>query len=122
MHLHIWRSDCIRRLLSRWLKQAESNRRRSGIRIENSTYSERYKILITDTTPQYFHIPTKERKLLACWRFGNKEKRFIRKECGRCSSTDLSLEHGLLCNNLDISASNLLKEDGSGVGYLRLIS
>ncbi len=77
------------------------------------------KILITTSISPYFQMSYYNRRVIARWRCGNEEQRWLRKECRKCSSDDVSLEHAMLCYNIDERICVLLSEDGGGLRELR---
>jgi len=99
-------------------RDSEEDSKETIERIRSSTYFPLYEIIRTNDVPEYFKIRAQLRTTLARYRCGNESQSWINKECLRCSAPTPSLDHVLLCNNIEKTLLDLLSPDGEGVKEL----
>ena len=100
-------------------KDKEQQKKERRDKIEESRYWPLYKYIRCVHLPQYLTRPLKEREVLARWRYGNEIQTWLKGECAKCSSEDLSINHRLVCHGYsEVNTVEILYEDGRGLQIL----
>ena len=89
-------------------------------KIEKSTYWPLYKYIMCEREPQYLGRTAREREVIAAWRCGNETQTWLKGECTRCSSRDVSISHRLRCyGHQEVNLVEVLMEEWGGLKILR---